>query len=77
MANNGTALPSDPATTGFAEEKGKGKAAERVHDDAAMEEDDEEEDDDDEDSDDDDFEGEVSIMAFAVLDLNLETLVLT
>lgn len=67
MANNGTALPSDRATTGFAEEKGKGKAAERVHDDATMEEDDDEEDDDDEESDDEDFEGEVSIMAFAVL----------
>lgn len=63
MSGNGTTLPHDPATAeGFAEDKGKGKAAERVHDDAAMDDDDDDEDDDDESGDDDDFEGEVSAM---------------
>ncbi|KAJ3483173.1 hypothetical protein NLG97_g7368 [Lecanicillium saksenae] len=54
--SDGVTNPHDPAT-GFAEDKGKGKAAERVHDDAQMEDDDED-DDEDEDEDDDDFEGE-------------------
>ncbi|GAB0137741.1 hypothetical protein EsDP_00005995 [Epichloe bromicola] len=60
MAENGTTLPPKPSTeeTGFAENKGKGKAAENAphHEGAAMDEDDE--DDDDEDDDDDDDEEE-------------------
>ncbi|OAA52116.1 Histone chaperone domain CHZ [Cordyceps fumosorosea ARSEF 2679] len=54
---DGVTNPNSSAASGFAEEKGKGKAAERVHDDAQMDEDDDDEDDDDE-EDDDDFEGE-------------------
>lgn len=58
--SDGVTNPHDPAT-GFAEDKGKGKSAERVHDDAQMD-DDEDDDDEDDDEDDEDFEGEVSIL---------------
>lgn len=61
MAENGTALPTNPSTeeTGFAESKGKGKAtAEDVPHTggAAMDEDDDEDDDDDDDDDEEDEE---------------------
>lgn len=60
--SDGVTNPHDPATGGFAEEKGKGKAAERVHDNAQMDDDDDDDDDEDEDEDDEDFEGEVSAL---------------
>ncbi|OAA77084.1 Histone chaperone domain CHZ [Akanthomyces lecanii RCEF 1005] len=56
--SDGVTNPHDPATGGFAEEKGKGKAAERVQDNAQMDDDDDEDDDEDDDDDDEDFEGE-------------------
>lgn len=61
--SDGVTNPSNPATEGYAEDKGKGKAADRVHEDAAMDEDDDDEDEDD-DEEDDDFEGEVSFLLF-------------
>ncbi|ATY60934.1 Histone chaperone domain CHZ [Cordyceps militaris CM01] len=55
--SDGVTNPRDTATGAFAEEKGKGKTAQRVHDNAPTDEDDDDEDDDDDD-DDEDFEGE-------------------
>ncbi|KAM3501256.1 hypothetical protein MY10362_005692 [Beauveria mimosiformis] len=58
--SDGVTTQHDSATGSFAESKGKGKAAERVNDDAQMDEDDdnEDEDEDDENENEDDFEEE-------------------
>lgn len=56
---DGVTNPHGPSAGGFAEDKGKGKSAERVHDDSQMDDDDDD-DDDEEEEDEEDFEGEVS-----------------
>lgn len=69
MAQNGTTLPTTSTEeTGFAESKGKGKAAaedipQRRGDDAMDDEDEDDDDDDDDNDDDDDDDDEVLVSS--------------
>ncbi|TWU74146.1 hypothetical protein ED733_005667 [Metarhizium rileyi] len=80
MAENGTTLPTNPSTeeAGFAESKGKGKAAAenapRTEDAAANEEDDEDEDD-DEDDDDEEENAEGGDEEDGMEEINLDNIV--
>ncbi|KID77683.1 uncharacterized protein G6M90_00g034400 [Metarhizium brunneum] len=75
MAENGTTLPTNSSTeeTGFAQGKGKGKAAAEGAprtEDAAMDEEDEEDDDDDDEDEDENGEGGDEEDGMEEIDLN-------